>query len=91
MKTAVVKLSEIEESPTLCMSPYRYVGECQKCPIFYRKLLEYHRKYDSHKKVIEELKNLKCAPRFDESWVDAKLYALDLRATAKEIDEELKG
>ena len=90
MKSVIVKISDIESSGTLCMSPLRYVGECHKCHILQRELRKLHKQYTDHKKIIEELKKLPCNPNFDEEWIDTKLWAMDLRAEAKRIEEELK-
>lgn len=91
MRTGIVNLSDVESSGTLCMSPLRYVGGCHKCPVFQRKLRELHKKYSEHGRIIEEARRMPCGPRFDEEWVEAKLWAMDLREEAKRIEEELKG
>ncbi len=82
MTFSVVMSSDLfdrKKNPTLCLSPHRYTKSCHLCGNFRVKV----RTVSS----IEELKDMKCKPRFDESAISDYLLKLEKN---RECTEELR-
>lgn len=56
----IIKFSEVAESPTFCLSPLRYLGECHRCERFKKGLAKKCKPVirDDIKKLLEEKKKL---------------------------------
>ena len=83
MKTAIVHVSEIATSGTLCLSPLRYVGECHKCYIFKRALERYHGDVD------KAIASLRCNPRVNERWIELYKEKRKHLDAIREIEKEM--
>lgn len=85
MKTAIVNLSEIETSGTLCLSALRYVGECHKCPVF-KVSVERH-----HGDVEEAIASLRCNPRVSEEWIELYKEKRKYLDAIREIEKKMEA
>ncbi|RLG16739.1 hypothetical protein DRN69_00195 [Candidatus Pacearchaeota archaeon] len=78
MKTVTVNSKEIGKSPTLCMSPLRYLKECHKCDKF-------------KKRKLSEALKMKCQPRIKPEILELLKRKEKLLEEIKEINEKLRG
>ena len=77
MKKKIISSKETAESPTLCMSPLRYLKECHKCEKF------------KAKKLKDALK-MKCQPRVKPEVIELLRRKEKLLKKLREIDKKLE-
>ena len=57
-----------ENNPTLCMSPHRFLKQCNRCRIFHQRLMYYRNKekMSAEQAIQATINNLKCQPQLSD-------------------------
>ena len=87
MKSVVVNVKDIldkEKNPNLCLSPLRYVGECQNCTKFKQELRKYG--WDIEKTI----KKMSCKPQVKKEVVELYKEKQKLMQRLKEVNKKLE-
>ena len=83
MNVRIVSSEEIKESPTLCLSPLRYLGRCDQCNHFKREFI-YKRK------TLEQTLEMSCKPVVSEDRIELLREKEELLRKLKEVESQIK-
>ena len=88
MKVAVVNSKDVldpEKTPTLCLSPLRFTGQCHKCGKFQLALT------NNYGNDIEKaINSMKCKPQIDPIFIDLHKEKLTFLKQLREINKKIR-
>ncbi|RLG13928.1 MAG: hypothetical protein DRN66_03290 [Candidatus Nanohalarchaeota archaeon] len=81
-----------ENNPTLCMSPHRFLKQCNRCPIFYQRLMYYRNKekISAEQAIQATINNLECRPQLSDEIKIKMIRKYILLDMIKNINAEVR-